>query len=166
MYRNYKHGQSGHNITIEYKTWMSMRYRCAHSPGYIRRNTTVCERWDDYENFLADMGRKPSPELTLERMDNDGNYEPGNCKWGTREEQRKNQKTRILDRDKVNQIRGLYRRGIYTPKQFGYLFDISKFTVYSIVNNNTWKNEPPDLEILFATTDPHNYTVKGRDLFV
>lgn len=75
-----------------------MKERCFNpkTKGYHRyggRGITVCERWQQFENFLADMGERP-PGLTLERVNNDGNYEPTNCKWVTMEEQQKNKKTR------------------------------------------------------------------------
>ena len=79
----------------EYHSWCAMRNRVLHESHewyhrYGGRGITICERWNSFENFIADMGRKPSPEYTLGRTDNDGNYEPGNCKWATVAEQAKN----------------------------------------------------------------------------
>jgi hypothetical protein len=88
------HGESRRGqITPEYKTWNNMRWRCNNPNSdsydyYGGRGITVCERWQNsYENFLADMGRKPSPQHSIERIDSDGNYEPSNCKWATKSEQ-------------------------------------------------------------------------------
>lgn len=80
-----------------YRTWCDMRYRCFNEraqqfKNYGARGITVCERWLSYQNFVDDMGERPDG-LTLERKNNDGNYEPDNCAWATRYEQRINQRT-------------------------------------------------------------------------
>lgn len=80
----------------EYRIWTGMLARCS-NPGssafyrYGARGISVCQRWrDDFENFYADMGPRPSPRHSIDRIDNDGNYEPGNCRWATPDVQAKN----------------------------------------------------------------------------
>lgn len=83
-----------------YYTWRSMRSRCnwTNSPRYKDyggRGIQVCDRWQGLEgfmNFVEDMGDKPSSKHSVDRIDNDGNYEPSNCRWATREEQQMNKR--------------------------------------------------------------------------
>lgn len=89
-------GSANGRITREYQAWRNMRSRCTNQNRqdwhhYGGRGITFCERWNDYANFLADMG--PCPEgLTLDRIDVDKNYEPTNCRWTTWTVQRHNRK--------------------------------------------------------------------------
>lgn len=83
--------------SMEYTAWVNMKARCETDPDYAGRGITVCERWlNCFENFLADMGSKPGTghEFSIDRIDNDGNYEPTNCKWSTAHEQKVNQRPR------------------------------------------------------------------------
>ena len=78
----------------EYSTWQGMLERCRNHPRYKGRGVTVCERWKKFENFYADMGDKPEG-ASIDRIDNDGNYEPGNCRWATIKEQSRNKEWNI-----------------------------------------------------------------------
>ena len=87
----------GMSATPTYHIWQSMISRCENLNciGYKNwggRGIVVCDRWHKFENFLKDMGEKPERGFSIERIDNDGNYESYNCKWATRVEQRANQR--------------------------------------------------------------------------
>lgn len=94
------HGHAIHaNRTVEYKTWLSMWERTSNPRRegwkyYGGRGIRVCERWKNFENFFEDMGKRPSSFYSIDRINNDGNYEPGNCRWATRIQQRDNQSRR------------------------------------------------------------------------
>ena len=75
----------------EWLAWASMRSRCTKHPRY-KGIITFSERWSKFGNFIADMGPKPTANHSLDRIDNDGNYEPGNCRWATAKEQASNRK--------------------------------------------------------------------------
>lgn len=80
-----------------YRIWHNIKQRClnpnrAFFDKYGGRGITICERWMSFENFVADMGPRP-PGCNIDRINNDGNYEPGNCRWATMKEQNRNKRT-------------------------------------------------------------------------
>lgn len=84
----------------EWRVWHNMVRRCtdpnlSHYKHYGGRGIRVCERWNNYANFIADMGHRPTPTHSLDRIDNDGDYEPSNCRWATPEEQVRNRSDNV-----------------------------------------------------------------------
>jgi hypothetical protein len=99
--RNFRHGDSVRgSIASELSCWRGFIRRCTDQNDgsfayYGGRGISVCDRWlNSYPAFLEDMGRKPSPKHSLDRIDNDGNYEPGNCRWATKTQQMRNRRGR------------------------------------------------------------------------
>jgi hypothetical protein len=90
----------GMSYTSTFRIWTGILRRCTNQnfkafKYYGGRGISVCERWLRFENFLADMGERP-PQLSIDRINNDGNYEPSNCRWATAVEQRHNQRKGVL----------------------------------------------------------------------
>jgi hypothetical protein len=120
-----RHGHASRSgSTREFRTWSGMKERCSNprNPSFSHyggRGITVCEWWLKFDNFLADMGLKP-PGMSIERIDNDGDYEPGNCRWATTSEQ---------SRNKTNNVFVTFRGQTLIVKDWAYILGIKADTI-------------------------------------
>ena len=137
-----------------YKTWSGMKRRCtrAAAADYARyggRGIRVCERWlNSFADFVADMGPRP-PGTSIDRINNDGNYEPSNCRWATNEQQYSNRRSTAgesnnmakLNDDCVYAIRRQLEIGTsqYTLARW---FGVSRENISEISRRRTWRHVP------------------------
>lgn len=120
-------------VSPERAAWKNMKTRCS-NPNYKEyhryggRGIKVCDRWaGSFSSFMKDMGPKPTPDHTLDRKENDGNYEPGNCRWATRREQSLNQsRNRVVDNQgseitiqELSELTGIHRETLATRLDAG-----------------------------------------------
>lgn len=127
-----------------YASWQAMIARCTHPcvrgyHNYGGRGIKVCERWKLFECFLADMGLRPSTKHSIDRIDNDGNYEPSNCRWATTKEQAHNRRNNVIDEEGARQIRCLRALGI-TSRWIADAYGISGSQVYKIATGRQWND--------------------------
>lgn len=134
---NLKHGYSKTNMS-EYHTWKRMKMRCYNKnnpkyKNYGARGITVCDRWlNSFENFYADMGSKPGPKYSIDRINNDGNYTPENCRWATDLQQANN---------KTNITLITYKGKTQSIAAWGRELGISPYTISTRIIQRNWTVE-------------------------
>ncbi|HKV10736.1 MAG TPA: hypothetical protein VJ725_21525 [Thermoanaerobaculia bacterium] len=145
--RNRRHATAGGEAvrrTPEYRSWSGMLERCNNPnsrdfPNYGARGIVVCERWRDFKLFLLDMGRKPSPDHSIDRIDNSLGYEPSNCRWATHGEQARNRRGNRLNSEAAKVLRHLWP--ISSParrRALMGLFGISQATLSVVGRGLSW----------------------------
>lgn len=137
----------GHSGTPTHGCWMAMRQRCINpnANGYAHygaRGIAVCDRWlESFENFLADMGERPSLRHSIDRYpNNDGNYEPGNCRWATKTEQMRNTRATKLTHQLVQEIHGRREHG-EAVKSIAHRLGLHQGSVYNVLAGATWRDQ-------------------------
>jgi len=130
----YKHGMVR---TTEFKSWTEMRQRCTNQnngayKNYGARGITVCERWASFENFIADMGLKPSSDYSIERLDNNKGYSPENCIWADKLTQSRNR------RSNLNYV---YQGRTLCLSAWCEVFDLDQPSVYQRIKSLGWSFE-------------------------
>lgn len=127
-----KHGM---RYTSEYKSWLHMKYRCLNQNSaafkdYGGRGIKI--EWEDFESFFKDMGKKPSPKHSIDRIDNDGNYSKKNCRWATQTQQSNNTRQTIL----------ISYKGKEKPlRTWAIYFGIKPKTLWARLHNYKWSIE-------------------------
>lgn len=146
--KNFKHGASEDGRTPEYGTWCSMRARCLcptskSFKNYGGRGIKICDRWlSSFQLFLDDMGKRPSPELSIERIDVNGNYEPSNCRWASPVDQCRNKRTTKLSIETAAKIREMVAAGV--PKtHISRLLGVHYSSVKQVAYGHQWRPATP-----------------------
>lgn len=136
-----KWGQAQHHPLQ--KLWSGMMRRC-NSPktqnykNYGGRGISVCERWHTFWNFVEDMGDRPSLSHSIDRINNNGNYEPGNCRWATHNEQARNKRNTVLSEELAKEIRRRLAFGD-SVSAIAKALKLPYDRVYSIKSMNIWQ---------------------------
>ena len=134
------HGRSG---SSEFAAWSTMLARCSNQnasswPNYGGRGISVCERWRlSFESFMSDMGERTSPTHSIDRIDNDGNYERGNCRWATSKQQAMNRRSSKLTPLAAILVKQLALRGA-KHRSLAYAFGIAETYVTSVIHGSSW----------------------------
>lgn len=133
------HGMTG---SPEYNIWVAMIQRCenagnTHFSHYGGRGIKVCVRWRrSFEAFYADMGPRPSG-MSIDRIDNNGDYEPSNCRWATREQQARNKSTTKLSEAKVARILTLHADG-RSCRSIAAAYNVDPSLIALIIRGEVW----------------------------
>jgi hypothetical protein len=135
--------------SVEWVAWKEMRQRCFNPrsrsyPGYGGRGITVCARWlgdEGFDNFIADMGRKPTPKHSIDRVDVNGNYEPSNCRWATPAEQQRNTRATKLSLDLIEKAKSMQSSEGLSAYQIAKRLGVRHSTLRHALLGNTWANK-------------------------
>lgn len=134
-------GSTGKRTPL-HRLWLNMRNRCnnpktASYRYYGGRGIKVCARWDRFVNFAADVGEHPGSGWTLDRIETDGDYEPGNVRWATRTTQARNRNYNRVSHTTVVEIREAYAAGA-RQVDLAAKYGASQTTISAIVRGKTW----------------------------
>ncbi len=139
---NFKHGLRN---SPEYNVWAKMKSRCISLNKkdysyYSGRGIKVCKKWKkSFKSFYDDMGPRPSKYHQIDRIDNDGNYEPGNCRWVTPKEQAQNRSITKLNPKIVKEIRSIYVSGIKVL-EIANIYHVCINTIWNVIKKKSWSN--------------------------
>lgn len=132
----------------EYMSWQMMKNRCANPRAtdyayYGARGITFDPRWRHFEAFLEDMGRKPTRQYTLERIDVSKGYSKDNCTWATRRAQARNRQKgfHTCSMERADEIRALYATGRHYQYELAARFGITQAHVSQITRNTCWARD-------------------------
>jgi hypothetical protein len=127
-----------------YYAWVSMRKRCSASSrgaerrNYFERGIRVCQRWSTFDCFVADMGVAVDGQY-LDRTNNDGNYEPSNCRWVTAKENGRNKRTSRLNPEAAKVMRILFTKKLATIALMARLYGVKEMTASCAAHGHTWR---------------------------
>jgi len=143
--RSIKHGM---HSTAEYKTWQQMKERCLNQKGkdfhkYGGRGISICDAWvHSFESFLAHVGKRPAGCKSLDRINNNGDYSPGNVRWATPAQQSRNTRSTKLTAEKVSNIKA--RLCLGEPQHsVAASYGVTQQYVSKIANGKAWKDVGP-----------------------
>lgn len=127
----------------EYNVWVAFRRRCCdpNTKGYSNyggRGIKVCPEWESFEQFLSDMGPRPTPKHQIDRIDNDGDYEPKNCRWVTSATNNQNRRNNKLTMLKAQAIRFQHNFGMVPQKDLAEMYGVGRAVISEIINNKLW----------------------------